>query len=163
VSSACRSSLGIALLALGTLAPLHAGERERELLRGLGSFVVDAPDPGDGTETGITADWVRGVAVERLAQQALPKSEGDQSPDAARLQVRVGTVRIDKYHYAYSVRLDLLERATLARQPDLAGQVESWSTAETLAYGLTRNVKEQIRAELLAKIDLFIDDYLAVN
>jgi len=163
LSTSRRACLAL-LAALLAFGPGAAFEADRDNLAGLGPVALRVLDPG-GDRTDVTVAILRDAVADRLSEYKIPFLPADATLEGSEpyLRVRVAIARIDQYHYAYSVRVGVLDAAVLVRDPEIVDYVEIWESTETLSYALTRSLADQVRKELRAKLDQFVGDYLLVN
>jgi len=141
-------------------------EYERRTLAGLRGVhvVVHQPDP-EAAENGLTLDALR-LDVEEPLRAAgiafLAEEESRATPGIPWLQLLVTLAKVEKKNlYAWSLRLVLLQRACMERDPKIC---ESCATWEVTRFGTVGSFQQKkIRADVRELAQKFADAYWTVN
>jgi|SRR5689334_16828984 len=159
----------LALLFATGVSPLVGqgdNEASRATLVGLpGVYVLVERIDNEAQRDGLDTLQVR-IDVEVKLRQAgirvLSEQEAFSTAGAPNLYVDIQTVKNQLSVYAYSVRIELRQGATLVRQPSLRRLATTWTTSGfigTVGSQKLATVREDVRD----LTDQFINAYLAAN
>jgi hypothetical protein len=151
---------GLFFLFLGpTLAFPASDEAILARLRGLATIKVSVGSLGPGIEQPV----IRREQVQTDVELSLRKAGiriDEQSP--ALLQVVVSILEASRSHYAYSIRVELLQPAVLKRDPSIATPARTWERGATGIMNKGELVSD-VRQTIKEFLDDFCNDYLAAN
>ena len=149
----------ILLLLLGIAAPAAAqDENERDYLIDLHEVNVFVDDLApDAEAAGLTRDSIEAAVQNRLREKGVPLGRSQLAGD---LYVRVGTHRGTTGLYAYFARVSLQQLVTIEGNQERAF-VDTWDIDSLGTVG--EGNLPQVEQVVLQLVDLFIDDYFAVN
>ena len=147
------------LLLLGAAAPAAAqDENERDYLIDLYEVNVFVDDLApDAEAAGLTRDSIEAAVQNRLREEGVPLGRSQLAGD---LYVRVGTHRGTTGLYAYFARVSLQQLVTIEGNQERAF-VDTWDIDSLGTVG--EGNLPQVEQVVLQLVDLFIDDYFAVN
>jgi len=154
--------------ALATASPAAAAdvERQRRSLAGIGGVHVHVTLTGEDLESHqLTQARLRPVIESRLQAAGLRLLEVDASarePGVPWLFVTLGVqTATDTKAYAWSMRVELEQRACLERDPK---QCESWPTWSAARFGsATRRRVKTLDQDMGALVDEFVAAYRTAN
>ena len=134
------------------------GNAEREYLEDLREVNVLVEDlPPEVEAAGLTRQGLEAAIEERLRERRVPIGRSRLAGD---LYVRIGTHRGSTGLYAYFARVSLQQLVIIEGNRQRAF-VDTWDI-ESLGMVGEGNLP-QVRQVVLQIVDVFIDDYLAVN
>ena len=134
------------------------GNAEREYLTDLREVNVLVEDlPPEVEAAGLTRQGLEAAIEERLRERRVPIGRSRLAGD---LYVRIGTHRGSTGLYAYFARVSLQQLVIIEGNRQRAF-VDTWDI-ESLGMVGEGNLP-QVRQVVLQIVDVFIDDYLAVN
>ncbi len=143
---------------LGAAAGLAQSDDEREYLTDLREVNVLVEDlPPEIEAAGLTRDGIEAAVEERLRERRVPLGRSRLAGD---LYVRIGTHRGSTGLYAYFARVSLQQLVTIEGNRQRAF-VDTWDL-ESLGMVGEGNLP-QVEQVVLQIVDVFIDDYFAVN
>ena len=154
-----RVALAVFLIGAGTTAPAGAqDENEREYLTGLREVNVFVDDLARDAETaGLTRDGIEAAVEARLRERRVPLGRSQLAGD---LYVRVATHRGATGLYAYFARVSLQQLVTIEGNQERAF-VDTWDLDSLGTVGEAN--LPQVQRVVLQIVDVFIEDYFAVN
>ncbi len=155
-----RTVLAAALLLplFGAAAGLAQSDDEREYLVDLREVNVLVEDlPAEIEAAGLTRDRLETAVEERLRERRVPIGRSRLAGD---LYVRIGTHRGSTGLYAYFARVSLQQLVTIEGNRQRAF-VDTWDL-ESLGMVGEGNLP-QVQQVVLQIVDVFIEDYFAVN
>ena len=156
---AYRQAVLAAMILLGAAASgLAQSDDEREYLADLREVNVLVEElPPEVEAAGLTRDAVEAAVEERLRERRVPIGRSRLAGD---LYVRIGTHRGTTGLYAYFTRVSLQQLVTIEGNRQRA-LVDTWDL-ESLGMVGEGNLP-QVQQVVLQIVDVFIDDYFAVN
>ena len=156
---ASRQAVLAAVVLLGAAASgLAQNDDEREYLTDLREVNVLVEElPPEVEASGLTREAVEAVVEERLRERRVPIGRSRLAGD---LYVRIGTHRGSTGLYAYFARVSLQQLVTIEGNRQRAF-VDTWDL-ESLGLVGEGNLP-QVEEVVLQIVDVFIDDYFAVN
>lgn len=159
MSARSRVLVTAAALLLGAAAPAAAqDENERDYLIDLFEVNVFVDDLApDAEAAGLTRDGIEEAVQNRLREEGVPLGRSQLAGD---LYVRVGTHRGTTGLYAYFARVSLQQLVTIEGNQERAF-VDTWDIDSLGTVG--EGNLPQVEQVVLQLVDLFIDDYFAVN
>lgn len=154
-----RAAVAVAALVLGTGASgLAQSEDEREYLVDLREVNVLVEElPAEIEAAGLTRNGIEEAVEQRLRERRVPIGRSRLAGD---LYVRIGTHRGSTGLYAYFARVSLQQLVTIEGNRQRAF-VDTWDL-ESLGMVGEGNLP-QVEQVVLQIVDVFIDDYFAVN
>ena len=158
MSTMLRAAVAAAVV-LGAGASARAqSEDEREYLLDLREVNVLVEDlPAEIEAAGLTRDGIETAVEERLRERRVPIGRSRLAGD---LYVRIGTHRGSTGLYAYFARVSLQQLVTIEGNRQRAF-VDTWDL-ESLGLVGEGNLP-QVEQVVLQIVDVFIEDYFAVN
>ena len=158
MSTMLRAAVAAAVV-LGAGASAQAqSEDEREYLLDLREVNVLVEDlPAEIEAAGLTRDGIETAVEERLRERRVPIGRSRLAGD---LYVRIGTHRGSTGLYAYFARVSLQQLVTIEGNRQRAF-VDTWDL-ESLGLVGEGNLP-QVEQVVLQIVDVFIEDYFAVN
>lgn len=159
MSGRSRVLVTAAALLLGAAAPAAAqDENERDYLIDLFEVNVFVDDLApDAEAAGLTRDGIEEAVQNRLREEGVPLGRSQLAGD---LYVRVGTHRGTTGLYAYFARVSLQQLVTIEGNQERAF-VDTWDIDSLGTVG--EGNLPQVEQVVLQLVDLFIEDYFAVN
>ena len=159
MSTMQRAAATAAMLLLGAGASgLAQSDDEREYLTDLREVNVLVEElPPEVEAAGLTRDGIEAAVEERLRERRVPIGRSRLAGD---LYVRIGTHRGSTGLYAYFARVSLQQLVTIEGNRQRAF-VDTWDL-ESLGMVGEGNLP-QVEQVVLQIVDVFIDDYFAVN
>ena len=148
-----------ATLLISTAAPAAAqDENERDYLIDLREVNVFVDDlAADAEAAGLTREGIEAAVENRLREQGVPLGRSQLAGD---LYVRVGTHRGTTGLYAYFARVSLQQLVTIEGNQERAF-VDTWDIDSLGTVGGAN--LPQVEQVVLELVDLFIEDYFAMN
>jgi hypothetical protein len=144
-------------------------ELTRQTLLGLKgvSVAVENPQPNIqkyAQRFSLTRDQLQKDIVQRLSKAGivvLNQEKWLQTSGRPVLYVIVNTHEYEKYWYAYTIIVDLMQIVTLEANPDIKTLASTWSInmAGIANIGTLNTIKDNV----YTLVDRFIDAYLSVN
>ena len=149
----------VTALLLGAAASAGAqNDDEREYLEDLREVNVLVEElPPEVEAAGLTRDGIEAAVVDLLRERRVPIGRSRLAGD---LYVRIGTHRGSTGLYAYFARVSLQQLVTIEGNRQRAF-VDTWDL-ESLGLVGEGNLP-QVEEVVLQIVDVFIDDYFAVN
>ena len=149
----------VTALLLGAAASAGAqNDDEREYLEDLREVNVLVEDlPPEVEAAGLTRNGIEAAVEDRLRERRVPIGRSRLAGD---LYVRIGTHRGSTGLYAYFARVSLQQLVTIEGNRQRAF-VDTWDL-ESLGLVGEGNLP-QVEEVVLQIVDVFIDDYFAVN
>ena len=159
MSARSRVLVAAAAFLLGAAVPAAAqDENERDYLIDLYEVNVFVDDLApDAEAAGLTRDGIEEAVQDRLREEGVPLGRSQLAGD---LYVRVGTHRGTTGLYAYFARVSLQQLVTIEGNQERAF-VDTWDIDSLGTVG--EGNLPQVEQVVLQLVDLFIDDYFAVN
>ena len=141
-------------------------ETQRQSLAGVGGVHLHLALVGDDLAPNrLTEDVLHPEIEARLVASGLRSLTPEGSAKEPGVPWLFASLAVQKSQegkiYAWSVRIDLEQRACLERDPKICGSVTTWSSSRFGSAG-RRRVKT-LRQDLLDAVDEFIAAYLAAN
>ena len=148
-----------ATLLISAAAPAAAqDENERDYLIDLREVNVFVDDlAADAEAAGLTREGIEAAVENRLREQGVPLGRSQLAGD---LYVRVGTHRGTTGLYAYFARVSLQQLVTIEGNQERAF-VDTWDIDSLGTVGGAN--LPQVEQVVLELVDLFIEDYFAMN
>ena len=142
-------------------------EQARESLRDLKGIAFEMEKVDSLAEIdGLKKILLETDVVVRLNQNDIPlivDSVWEKTPGHPYLLVSIRTMKIQEFKiYFYSLIVALYQDAKPIREPSLNLGAKTWEVT-MMGYVETSTLMEEIRTSLLSLIDIFIEDYWAVN
>ncbi len=157
MSTMLRAAVAAVVLGAGASAQAQS-EDEREYLLDLREVNVLVEDlPAEIEAAGLTRDGIETAVEERLRERRVPIGRSRLAGD---LYVRIGTHRGSTGLYAYFARVSLQQLVTIEGNRQRAF-VDTWDL-ESLGLVGEGNLP-QVEQVVLQIVDVFIEDYFAVN
>jgi len=161
-----RTATAAALLLLLSSAVRADSDYERRTLAGLRGVHVVAHQPdADQARAGLSPDELRAEIEEPLRAAGiaiLNEEESRQAPGVPWLQLLVGITPVEKKNvYVWSMRLVLLQRACMERDPKICEPSVTWYATGFGTVGSFQ--RDSIRADARALGQLFATAYWSVN
>jgi len=145
--------------------PLTFAAMQRSTLRGLQGVYVVVENPGPEAEQfGLTQADLQSDTELQLRQRGikvLTNQESVRTPGFPYLYVATGFVLSGSESAAIAVKVALMQRVVLERDPMLSCSAATWS----VGYAATADAKQarQVRDSIRAGVSGFVNDYLAAN
>ena len=153
-----RPAVAAALILLGSATGSAQSEDERDYLVDLREVNVLVEDlPAEVEAAGLSRDGIEAAVEERLRERRVPIGRSRLAGD---LYVRIGTHRGTTGLYAYFARVSLQQLVTIEGNRQRAF-VDTWDL-ESLGMVGAGNLP-QVEQVVLQIVDVFIEDYFAVN
>lgn len=161
-----RSVLLGLLLILAT--PAHGDESSRDYLKGLkGVFVGIGTLEHGAKEAGLAEDVLKTAIELSLRKSGIAVLEGKKlaegnvpSEERAMLFLAVSATKLkNSPYFAFTTTLELLQPATLQRDPSIVMGVGTWSMTSTIGVGDRSDIREMVNDQL----DHFMNDWLATH
>ena len=144
-------------------------ELTRQTLLGLKGVSVAVENPQSNIQKyaqrfGLTRDQLQKDIEQRLTKAGitvLNQEKWLQTSGRPVLYVVVNTHEYEKYWYAYTIVVDLMQITTLETNPDIKTLASTWSInmAGIANIGTLNTIKDDVNI----LVDRFIDAYLSVN
>lgn len=137
---------------------------ENKSLKGImGICVVVESLAPDITQDGLSSETLRGLVTRRLADGGVNILTEDQlsQPGAAIFYISISSVKNDAGLYACNVHAEVIQAATLSRDPGILTPATTWTSATVGIVGAA-NVK-QLNKTVSDIADEFVNDFLSVN
>ena len=158
MSTMRRVAVTAALILGASASGLAQSDDEREYLEDLREVNVLVEDlPPEVEAAGLTRDGIEAAVEDRLRERRVPIGRSRLAGD---LYVRIGTHRGSTGLYAYFARVSLQQLVTIEGNRQRAF-VDTWDL-ESLGLVGEGNLP-QVEEVVLQIVDVFIDDYFAVN
>jgi hypothetical protein len=144
-------------------------EMTRQTLLGLKGVSVAVENPQPNVQKyvqrfGLARDQLQKDIEQRLAKAGIAVLSQEKWPQTLGrpvLYVTVNTHEYEKYWYAYTIVVDLMQIATLEANPDAKTLASTWSInmAGVASIGTLNTIKDNVNI----LVDRFIDACLSVN
>ena len=154
-----------------TVSSLYAIDSEltRRTLLGLKGVSVAVENPQSNIQKyaqrfGLTRDQLQKDIEQRFTKAGitvLNQEKWLQTPGRPVLYVIVNTHEYEKYWYAYTIVVDLMQITTLETNPDIKTLASTWSI--NMAGIANIGTLNTIKGDMNTLVDRFIDAYVLIN
>lgn len=157
----------------GFVMPVHAFDAEvsRETMKGLSGFyvLVEELNPNITKYVGVQKNPISTQTLKSQVESRLQKTgiralswdEMMKTPERPMLYVRINTHEYEKYWYAYDIRVDVRQLATLAGRPEKQIIGSTWGVNMTGVMNIGQ--LQSLYDNLERLLDRFVQAYGAAN
>lgn len=157
----------IILLPFTFLSAQYHGEKGMESLRGLKGLAVEFADIDSTLKmVGLNKAHLELDVVLKLKKSGiilLLDRAWSETPGQPLLFIIINSIKLEHLdYYFYSITIDFNQEIIMTRDPTMKVGGRTWGTS-MIGFAEVSVIREYIRESLNDLIDLFINDYLAVN